>query len=192
MVVQGRKINPADIHFIQELMTSHPLWHHTQISRELCKLWNWRKANDQLKDMACRTLLLKLERTGYITLPMRRREHVNHSRGTLDISVGYSDEAICCNLNSLTKIKIILINPGSDHHLLFNCLLSRYHYLGHKTTVGENMKYLITDCLDRPLSCVLFGSAAWKTLPRDTFIGWNHGMREKNVNNKRTNKKNKE
>jgi len=178
--VQGRKIRPADIRCIRKLIASHPLWHRTQISRELCKLWNWRKANEQLKDMACRTLLLKLE--GYVTLPKRRREHVNHSRGSSEISASYSNEIICCSLKSLAKIKIILIDSGSNYHSLFNCLLSRYHYLGHKTTVGENMKYFITDHFDRPLSCVLFGSAAWKTLPRDTFIGWNHGVREKNVN----------
>jgi len=29
---------------------------------------------------------------------------------------------------------------------------------------------------------VLFGSAAWKTTSRDTFIGWDHTVREENVN----------
>lgn len=182
MVIQGRKITATDIRSIQELLVSHPDWHRTQISRELCKTWNWHKANGQLKDMACRTLLLRLEGAGYIMLPARRREAANHSRGKTKISVAHSTEPITCGLKSLGKIKIIPVQPKSDYHSLFNCFLSHYHYLGHRTTVGENMKYLITDCYDRPLSCVLFGSAAWKTTPRDVFIGWDHKTREKNLN----------
>lgn len=181
-IIQGRKIIPADIYQIRKLLTSNPLWHRTQVSRELCKIWHWQKANGQLKDMACRTLLLKLERAGYIVLPNRRREHVNHSRGNSGFFADHSTEIISCDLKTLLGTKIILIHPKSNQHSLFNCLLSHYHYLGYKTTVGENMKYLITDYLDRPLSCVLFGSSAWKTLPRDTFIGWSRKAREKNIN----------
>ena len=43
------------------------------------------------------------------------------------------------------------------------------------------MKYLVRDQLGRPLSCVLFGSAAWKTEPRDQFIGWDAVTRERNL-----------
>lgn len=182
IIVQGRKITPADIGYIRELITSHPLWHRTQLSRELCRAWNWRNTNEQLKDMACRTLLLKLERAGHFILPARRRASVNHSRGTFSIHTDYSTKAISCDFKSLSGIKVIPAQPGSRYHSLFNCLLSRYHYLGYRTTVGENMKYLITDGAERPLSCLLFGSAAWKTLPRDIFIGWDHNVRERNVN----------
>lgn len=183
MIIQGRKITSEDICYIKNLIVSHPSWHRTKISRELCELWNWRKDNNQLKDMACRSLLLKLEQVGYIKLPKRRIENSNRSRGNSKISVTYSTEAISCNLKALSQIKIIVVNPKYSYYsLLFNSLLSRYHYLGHKTTVGENMKYLIIDRFDRPLSCVLFGSAAWKTSPRDVFIGWDYKMRERNVN----------
>jgi len=39
------------------------------------------------------------------------------------------------------------------------------------------MKYLVFDQEDNLLACLLFGSAAWKTLPRDNFIGWNEASR---------------
>ncbi|MBU0571164.1 MAG: DUF4338 domain-containing protein, partial [Candidatus Omnitrophica bacterium] len=183
MVIQGRETSTSDIHVIKELVTAHPHWHRTRISRELCRLWNWRNTNGQLKDMACRTFLLKLERAGHIILPKRRREAANHSRGKSVVAVEHSTEAISCNLKSLAAIKISLVDPRSERHCLFNYFLSSYHYLGYKTPVGENMKYMILDRFGRPLSCVLFGSAAWKTAPRDEFIGWSHQLREKNVNN---------
>ena len=64
---------------------------------------------------------------------------------------------------------------------LFRYLLSRYHYLGYSVTVGENIKYLIKDKFGRPLSCVLFGSAAWKVACRDGYLGWTKECRERRL-----------
>jgi hypothetical protein len=65
---------------------------------------------------------------------------------------------------------------------LFKCLLAWYHYLGFSGTVGENMKYMVFDREHNPLACLLFGSAAWKSAPRDDFIGWDADTRKANLN----------
>ena len=44
--------------------------------------------------------------------------------------------------------------------------------------MGLNLKYLVRDRHGRPLSCLLFGSAAWKCAPRDQFVGWSPAVRE--------------
>jgi hypothetical protein len=44
--------------------------------------------------------------------------------------------------------------------------------LPYRSTVGENLAYLVQDRHGRDLACALFGAAAWKTQPRDSFIGW--------------------
>ena len=44
------------------------------------------------------------------------------------------------------------------------------------------MKYMVFDREDRPLACLLFGSAAWKIAPRDEFIGWDVDTRKTNLN----------
>jgi hypothetical protein len=64
---------------------------------------------------------------------------------------------------------------------LFKFLLQRYHYLGHKVCVGENLKYLFRDRQGRILACMLFGSAAWKAKARDVFIGWDSVQRQRNL-----------
>jgi hypothetical protein len=48
-------------------------------------------------------------------------------------------------------------------------------------SVGLNLQYLIRDCHGRPLSCLLWGSAAWKCAARDQFIGWNAAQRERHL-----------
>jgi len=73
MIVQGKKITHEDIELIRQIIDANPSWNRTRLSRKLCILWNWRTANGQLKDMACHSFLLKIERHGYITLPTRQR-----------------------------------------------------------------------------------------------------------------------
>lgn len=72
--IQGRDLCESDIAQICSLISSHPDWCRTQLSVELAQTWNWRSATGQIQDMAARSLLLKLERRGWITLPPRRHE----------------------------------------------------------------------------------------------------------------------
>ena len=64
---------------------------------------------------------------------------------------------------------------------MFNGLLAHEHYLGHRNTVGENLRYLVRDRHGRPVACALFGSAAWKCADRDAFLGWDRATRERNL-----------
>ena len=162
-------------------MKENPDWGRTRLSQEICKLWNWQGPNGQLKDMACRTMLLKLERSGGIALPPRQRKSTNAFRNRSLASVSYSTQAITGSLKPLMPLQISVVPLNSADMALFRCLLSAHHYLGLRNTVGENMQYLIRDQTGRPLSCVLFGSAAWKTEPRDRFIGWDAATRERNL-----------
>ena len=70
--LQGRPFGPADLAQIQSLLGQHPEMSRYKLSRELALMWNWRSAGGQLKDMAARTLLLKLQQRGWIRLPARR------------------------------------------------------------------------------------------------------------------------
>jgi hypothetical protein len=73
------------------------------------------------------------------------------------------------------------VPSGSAQAKLFQFLLHRYHYLGHRNCVGENLKYLACDRGGRPLACVLFGSAAWKCQARDAYIGWSAAQRQRHL-----------
>jgi hypothetical protein len=85
-------------------------------------------------------------------------------------------------LAELTPLTLVIAKPGSFENKSFVHYLAQYHYLGFQRTVGENIKYLVRDQHGRDLACVLFGSAAWKTAPRDAFIGWSDTQRQGNIN----------
>jgi hypothetical protein len=181
MVIQGRELHAEDIGLIRSLLAEHGDWCRTRISEELCRRWDWRNGQGRFKDMAARTLLLKLERAGLIQLPKRRRPSSNGFRNRNPPLVAHATESIRCALRDLRPLAVSIVEPGSADLRLFNCLLSRYHYLGHRNTVGENIRYLVRDRTGRPVGCALFGSAAWKCAARDAWIGWDRGRREANL-----------
>ena len=176
MVIQGRRLSEADIKFIRQLLAENPSWHRTRLSCELCTLWDWRNDRGRLKDMACRSLLLKLEQAGHLVLPPRRRPSINHLRNHDLQEAPHRKEPIRSRLRERTPIDLMPIHRR-DEQALFATFLSQYHYLGYTGSVGENLKYLIFDRQGQPLACSLFGSAAWRVAPRDRFIGWDDTTR---------------
>ena len=181
MVMQGRELNPSDIEGICGLIQAHPEWNRTRLSRELCALWDWRNAAGRPKDMAARTLLLKLERAGCIALPARRGPSVNARRNLHIAPVPAPEAPINCALRELQPLGVSIAKPGTPDARLVQGLLAHEHYLGARNSVGENIRYLVRDRFGRPVACALFGSAAWKCADRDAFIGWERSTRERNL-----------
>lgn len=181
MVIQGRRLAADEMGLIRGLMAEHGDWGRTRLSEELCRLWDWRNARGRIKDMAARALLLKLERRGFIELPARQRPSSNGMRNRGVAAVAHASEPIGGRLGDLRPLSVQVVAPRSVDMGLFNALLAGYHYLGHRNTVGENLRYLLRDRHGRPVACALFGSAAWKCADRDAFIGWDGATRERNL-----------
>jgi len=180
--IQGRTVSSQDIELIDRLLQENPGWSRTELSRELCRRWKWINGRGRIKDMACRTLLLKLHDRGQIALPARKRPSVNRCRNRSIPSVAHCVEPICCALKQLLPLSIQLVAQDSaSENVLFRFLLARYHYLGYGNTVGENLKYLIRAASGRVVGCLLFGSAAWKLHSRDTYLGWSEETRRENL-----------
>ena len=179
MTIQGRQLSEADIKAIGRLIDEHPDWTRTRLSVEICRLWNWRTDTGVLKDMACRSMLRKLDQRQLIALPPAKNCHNRCRQIRRDIA--HSTEPIESSINALGSIRVELIQGRGDTDQLFHCLMDRYHYLGCRGHVGEHLKYMVYDGRNRPLGCLLFGSAAWKTAARDRFIGWDRAVRKQNL-----------
>lgn len=180
-IIQGRRIGDEEIGLIRCLLAEHPRWKRTRLSRELCERWRWRNDAGQLKDMACRALLRKLERKGWIVLPPSQCSHVNAHRNRRIAPAPHDSTPIQEDLSSLLALRIEPLAQKDPRVGLFKFLLHRYHYLGHQNCVGENLKYLVSDRQGRTLACLLFGAAAWKAKERDAFIGWSPAQRARNL-----------
>ncbi len=177
-MVQGRRLEPADIDWIRRLISDHPDWHRKRLSQELCLEWGWHNARGLMKDMAARSLMLKLEARGLIQLPSPRRkapERILRLRASGEIR----DMApVTGDLRDLGKLQVLEVSSDVGARRRFAAALFEFHYLGCRGTVGENLRYTVTDHTGRLLACLLFGSAAWKCRPRDEFIGWTPHQRQ--------------
>jgi len=183
ILIQGRCLREPDLAEVRGLIEANPAWSRRRISEKLAEAWNWRTGNGQLKDMAARSLLLKLEQRGMLILPARRRRA---SRRSLISIVKYDDElapivAIDEPLTDLQPLHVEVVPARSSDRALFSRYLARHHYLGFRGPVGENIAYLARDRHGRELACMLFGAAAWKTKPRDNWIGWDDATRARRL-----------
>ena len=132
----------------------------------------------QLKDMAARTLLLKLEQRGWLVLPPRRWASPNRMLHKRVVRLAHRTEAVHEPLAQLRPLRIAEVSREPASLAVFESLLHQYHYLSYTSPVGENLKYLVRDGPGRELACLLFGAAAWTCRPRDTFIGWTAAQRQ--------------
>ena len=73
LTIFNRKIGHNELEQIEGLIATAGERGRTYISKQLCQLWDWRLPNGQLRDIACRDLLRRLERGGLIQLPPRLR-----------------------------------------------------------------------------------------------------------------------
>jgi hypothetical protein len=184
-LIQGRLIDATALEQVRHLLAARPDWSRRRLSQELARRWNWCNPAGQLKDMAARTLLLKLEQRGWIALPPRRQLPSNRMRHKQMPSLGNRIteapvEGPLAVLLPLSIREVSTLAAGAQRPV-FEHLLHHYHYLSYRSPVGENLQYLILDQQERPLACVLFGAPAWQCADRDEYIGWDPGARAHNL-----------
>ena len=68
LFIQSRELSDTELFWIQGLISKNPSWSRYKISREICRHWEWKNAKGQMKDIACRSLLRKLDELGYTEL----------------------------------------------------------------------------------------------------------------------------
>jgi hypothetical protein len=177
---RGRLITTQDITTIKAIIASNPSMSRRFISKEVCKAWNWRQSNGQLKDMICRSLLLFLESKDLIKQPPRKCTPPNPlAKRKKPGKVSIDKSPISGFIEELFPLRLEQVRR-THNEPTFNSLISEHHYLGYTQPVGEHLKYMAFS-QDRPIACLIWGSSPWYIGARDRFIGWSREAREKNL-----------
>jgi hypothetical protein len=181
MIITSRPvIDNEQISQIKKMMAEKPEMNRTQLSKELCGLWNWRFPSGDLKDMSCRNLLRKLDSQGKIVLPeSQARPNLRNNEKRNIKCLEHDTNLITGHLNDILPLSIDIVDKKGTPE--FISMLAQYHYLSFDRTVGRNIKYMVRDKNGRPVALLLYGSAAWKCTGRDDHIGWNSEQRQKNL-----------
>jgi len=181
LLVQGRRLEPAHLVRIRELIAGNPGWSRRRLSEALCAEWDWRNAAGRAKDMAARSLLGKLQARGLIELPPPRQRASNRMLCRKIPAQHWDVRPVVGSLREMGPLSVQEVSTDAAERVRFAAALAQFHYLGYRGAVGENLQYTLSDASGRLLACLLFASPAWKCRARDEFIGWSTQRRQERL-----------
>ena len=177
----GRDFTPADLERITQLIRQSPGTSRAELSRRICRLLGWIKPDGKLKEMSCRVAMLRMQVDGLLTLPPARpvtliRRPVPEATAATD-----PQPPITAPVDQLPPLEFLPVSTRTkSDSRLWNEYIQRYHYLGYNPLPGAQLRYFVA--IDGQFVALLgFGAAAWKTAPRDQFIGWTEQQRRSNM-----------
>lgn len=125
--------------------------------------------------MSCRVALLRMQEDGLVCLPPPRRKNGNGTRYERRTAQAEPEFPICAPVAELRDLRLELVADKRTSSL-WNEYIARYHYLGYQVLPGAQLRYFAW-AEGQIVALLGFGAAAWKTAPRDTFIGWTPAQR---------------
>ena len=178
----GRDFTAGEMALMRELIASSPQQTRAGLARAFCRAVGWVKPDGGLKAMAARVAMLRMHRDGIITLPPPR--HGQPPRRVPEFGPETDPPATPMpeTLDAVRPIRLLKVTgAGRAASAAWNSFIARWHYLGYTPLIGAQMRYTVQDREGRPLAMLGFSAAAWKTAPRDDFIGWSPEVRERNL-----------
>ena len=173
----GRDFSEPELALLRALIAEDPARTRAGLSRLACQELQWLKHDGGLKEMSCRVAMLRMERDGLIQLPpprCRRPQPRLRTRTETD-----PQNPIHAPAHALPELQLQPVGDRADSRL-WNEFIHRYHYLGFQTLPGAQLRYWVS-AGGRLVALLGFGAAAWQCAPRDRFIGWDHGQRQRNL-----------
>ena len=179
----GRDFPEAALDRIRALLAQRdPPLSRAALSRAVCTALDWRKPDGGLKQMSARVALLRMQRDGLLTLPPARGSRPR-PRPLLP-SPRTDPPALLplpVSLAAARPLRLSLLRPADPRSRLWNEYVERYHYLGYKPLPGAQLRYFVHAADGQLLALLGCGAAAWKTAPRDRFVGWDPATRQRNL-----------
>jgi len=175
LTYSGRQFSEEQLQQVRALIAASPDSSRTAISRQVCHLLDWRKADGGWKEVSCRVALLRMHEDGLLTLPPSRRKSNNGRRTPTRTPAAAPQTLQEFSLPQLGPLRLEIVTR--EQSALWNEHIDRYHYLGYTPLVGAQLRYLV-HAENRLLALFGFGASAWRLAPRDCWIGWNDAQRQ--------------
>jgi len=179
MIIRGREFTSSDIKLINETISDNPALSRRKLSLILSEKLNWRQPNDNLKDRACRDVLLRLSNKNLIKLPKGQYEFNKQSISIKSINFTQPLSDLVGTVSDFDRPVFKVVQNASERQL-WNYLVENYHYKGCQITVGRHLKYLVY-IANQLIGCFAFADSVLKLTARDQWIGWTQKQRETNL-----------
>lgn len=168
----GRDLGPTEISRIRALCVDRPGATYRELATIVCREWDWRRANGELRVQATQNLLHRLHDRGLIELPSPQRRRTKVCRGETAESRSYFSPLPCEVLAKDVFLREVVVRPIRREELsAWEEALLRFHYLRNVRIVGETIRY-VAEVNGRWLGVLGWGAAALKSRHREAFVGW--------------------
>lgn len=180
MLIQGQRYTKTIIDEIKSTIKTEPGISRRKLSRQICRLNDWRSSNGNLKEMSCRKALVELDQRGVIKLPTAERVENFARAAPLRLEVNLP--TVNCTLSELGEVTVKPITSRyTKESKLWRALLEKYHYLGAGPLCGAQVRYIVESANYGYVGALAFTSATWALKSRDEYIGWSESARRANL-----------
>ena len=175
----SKNFGQKEVSIIQEeVQKANPML-RSEIARRVCKRLGWVDSVGRAKLMSARKALLRLHREEHIVLPPPKNGNGNQKKISHDGVNWPERKPLSGSVEQLNDLKLRIVANKTDSRI-FNALVDKYHYLGYRPLPGAQVRYLIQN-EKSIIGAISFSGAAWKVAARDSWIGWDSAIREKNL-----------
>lgn len=142
MKYSGRHFNITELETVREWIAHEPTLTRTELSRRFCRTFHWYKVDGGLKDMSCRVAFLRMQDDGLLELPAPIKKAPSGKLVIIPSARTAPQFDIHKPAHELGKLILHRV-LGRPQASLWNEYIERYHYLGHKSLPGAQMRYFI-------------------------------------------------
>lgn len=179
---RGTVLEARHFRRIQRVVDADPSRTRQDVVREICRLFDWRRANGTWAIRGARQVLVRLDEAGVIRLPAPRRKQGRPHREELESAARQIPSASeATPAEAMPRGSVLDVRPiGAQEVLSFRAHMERFHYLGDAALIGESLRYAAT--LDGELVALLsWGAASLRNGPRNRYVGWDEAQRTANL-----------
>lgn len=172
---RGRRLRRSELDLIRRFLSQHPEQSRRELYVRICRAWDWRRPNGELRIHSCRGLLTRLAEAGLIELPAAKtRGGASQRRArkqNLELAVGP------WNPDKPLPLRAVHVRPITpSERPVWRATMARYHYLGDLEIVGESLRY-VAEVEGRWVALLGWGAAVLKSRHRESWIGWDEATK---------------
>ena len=172
----GEALGPTAIAAIRRVVRTRLAAGRQGLSRRVCELFGWRRPNGDLAVRSCLELLVRLQRHGYLKLPLSSHRGVRRCEPPAVAAelppIGFDPPGDCAAL--LVRPILARERPA------WRWWLQRHHYLGWRPLVGESIGY-VAFWRRQAVAVLGWASATLHNAARDCFIGWDAATKRRQL-----------
>ena len=177
---QGTRFTRRKLAAIQETVQTFPRLSRHELAQTLCVHHRWQTPKGRNRLAFALRLLQDLERLGILSLPARQSPGRGPQKVLQPGPRTARQLALEAPLASLVPLQLQVAREREQIQE-WNEWVQRYHPLGYKPLPGAQLRYFVHAADGLLLALLGFGAAAWRTAPRDRFVGWDAATRQRNL-----------